>query len=113
MTGDHPRNFSEAAAFLALKSVFGHHFEVEASELTGRTHAMQCAHLPGMIIQAFCEDHVLWGTDSIRWGFRGEKLLTFRALITDSCENCRHRCCDFRAWLFPLTFASAATKSAP
>ena len=32
------------------------------------THPMLCAHVLGMIIQAFGEDHVLWGTDSIWWG---------------------------------------------
>ncbi len=32
------------------------------------THPMLCAHVLGMIIQAFGADHVLWGTDSIWWG---------------------------------------------
>lgn len=32
------------------------------------THPMLCAHVLGMIIKAFGEDHVLWGTDSIWWG---------------------------------------------
>jgi len=29
---------------------------------------MLCAHVLGMIIKAFGDDHVLWGTDSIWWG---------------------------------------------
>jgi len=32
------------------------------------THPMLCAHVLGMIITAFGDDHVLWGTDSIWWG---------------------------------------------
>jgi len=32
------------------------------------THPMLCAHVLGMIIDAFGDDHVLWGTDSIWWG---------------------------------------------
>ena len=32
------------------------------------TNPMICAHVLGMIIQAFGDDHVLWGTDSIWWG---------------------------------------------
>ncbi len=32
------------------------------------THPMLCAHVLGMVIQAFGADHVLWGTDSIWWG---------------------------------------------
>ena len=32
------------------------------------THPMLCAHVLGMIIDAFGDDHLLWGTDSIWWG---------------------------------------------
>jgi uncharacterized protein len=32
------------------------------------THPMLAAHVLGMIIQSFGDDHVLWGTDSIWWG---------------------------------------------
>ena len=32
------------------------------------THPMLCAHVLGMILDAFGPDHVLWGTDSIWWG---------------------------------------------
>ena len=36
--------------------------------MMGVTHPMLCAHVLGMIIAAFGDDHVLWGTDSIWWG---------------------------------------------
>ncbi len=36
--------------------------------LTAVTHPLLCTHILGMIIQAFGDDHVLWGTDSIWWG---------------------------------------------
>jgi hypothetical protein len=32
------------------------------------TQPLLCAHVLGMMIQAFGDDHVLWGTDSIWWG---------------------------------------------
>jgi len=32
------------------------------------THPLLCTHIMGMIIDAYGEDHVLWGTDSIWWG---------------------------------------------
>ena len=32
------------------------------------THPMLCAHVLGMMIDAFGADHILWGTDSIWWG---------------------------------------------
>jgi predicted TIM-barrel fold metal-dependent hydrolase len=32
------------------------------------THPLLCTHALGMIISAFGDDHVLWGTDSIWWG---------------------------------------------
>jgi uncharacterized protein len=32
------------------------------------THPLLCAHVLGMILKAFGDDHVLWGTDSIWWG---------------------------------------------
>ena len=35
---------------------------------TAITHPLLCAHILGMIIDAFGADHVLWGTDSIWWG---------------------------------------------
>jgi predicted TIM-barrel fold metal-dependent hydrolase len=42
------------------------------------THPMLCAHVLGMIIQAFGEDHVLWGTDSIWWGSPQWQIEAFR-----------------------------------
>jgi hypothetical protein len=42
------------------------------------THPMLCAHVLGMIIQAFGEDHVLWGTDSIWWGSPRWQIEAFR-----------------------------------
>ncbi len=44
------------------------------------THPMLCAHVLGMIIQAFGEDHVLWGTDSIWWGSPQWQIEAFRRL---------------------------------
>jgi uncharacterized protein len=29
---------------------------------------MLCGHVLGMLAQSFGADHILWGTDSIRWG---------------------------------------------
>ena len=45
--------------YMELGSTFG---------MTAITHPLLCAHLLGMIIQAFGADHLLWGTDSIWWG---------------------------------------------
>ncbi|HWS98833.1 MAG TPA: amidohydrolase family protein [Pyrinomonadaceae bacterium] len=45
------------------------------------THPMLCAHVLGMIIQAFGEDHVLWGTDSIWWGSPQWQIEAFRRLV--------------------------------
>jgi predicted TIM-barrel fold metal-dependent hydrolase len=44
------------------------------------THPMLCAHVLGMIIKAFGEDHVLWGTDSIWWGSPQWQIEAFRRL---------------------------------
>lgn len=48
--------------------------------MTVITHPMLCAHLLGMMIQAFGEDHVLWGTDSIWWGSPQWQIEAFRRL---------------------------------
>jgi hypothetical protein len=45
--------------YMELGSTFG---------MMAVTHPLLCAHVLGMIIQAFGPDHVLWGTDSIWWG---------------------------------------------
>jgi predicted TIM-barrel fold metal-dependent hydrolase len=42
------------------------------------THPLLCAHTLGMMIQAFGEDHVLWGTDSIWWGSPQWQIEAFR-----------------------------------
>jgi predicted TIM-barrel fold metal-dependent hydrolase len=39
-----------------------------------------CAHVLGMIIKAFGDDHVLWGTDSIWWGSPQWQIEAFRRL---------------------------------
>jgi len=45
--------------YMELGSTFG---------MTAITLPLLCAHILGMIIQAFGEDHLLWGTDAIWWG---------------------------------------------
>jgi predicted TIM-barrel fold metal-dependent hydrolase len=42
------------------------------------THPKLCAHALGMMIQAFGDDHVLWGTDSIWWGSPQWQIEAFR-----------------------------------
>lgn len=42
------------------------------------TEPLLCGHVLGMIIQAFGEDHVLWGTDSIWWGSPQWQIEAFR-----------------------------------
>ena len=42
------------------------------------THPLICAHLLGQIIEAFGEDHVLWGTDSIWYGTPQWQIEAFR-----------------------------------
>jgi uncharacterized protein len=42
------------------------------------TQPMLCAHVLGMMIQAFGEDHILWGTDSIWWGSPQWQIEAFR-----------------------------------
>lgn len=45
--------------YMELGSTFG---------MMAATSPMLCCHVLGMILQAFGEDHVLWGTDSVWWG---------------------------------------------
>ena len=45
--------------YMELGSTFG---------MTAITLPLLCAHILGMIIDAFGDDHVLWGTDAIWWG---------------------------------------------
>jgi predicted TIM-barrel fold metal-dependent hydrolase len=42
------------------------------------TNPLLCGHVLGMIVQAFGEDHVLWGTDSIWWGSPQWQIEAFR-----------------------------------
>ena len=42
------------------------------------THPEICAHLLGQILQAFGDDHLLWGTDSIWWGTPQWQIEAFR-----------------------------------
>ncbi len=42
------------------------------------TYPLLCAHVLGMIIDAFGADHVLWGTDSIWWGSPQWQIEAFR-----------------------------------
>ena len=44
------------------------------------TNPMLCCHVLGMLIDAFGEDHVLWGTDSIWWGSPQWQIEAFRRL---------------------------------
>ena len=42
------------------------------------TEPLLCAHVLGMMLQTFGEDHVLWGTDSIWWGSPQWQIEAFR-----------------------------------
>jgi predicted TIM-barrel fold metal-dependent hydrolase len=53
------KNESVSNVYLELGATFG---------MTAITAPNLCAHMLGMIIDAFGEDHLLWGTDSIWWG---------------------------------------------
>lgn len=53
---DHPEVNN---VYMELGSTFG---------MTAITLPLLCAHILGMILDAFGEDHVLWGTDAIWWG---------------------------------------------
>jgi hypothetical protein len=48
-----------ANVYMELGATFG---------MTAISFPILCAHILGMTIDAFGEDHVLWGTDSIWWG---------------------------------------------
>lgn len=48
--------------------------------MTVITQPLLCAYLLGMMIDAFGEDHVLWGTDSIWWGSPQWQIEAFRRL---------------------------------
>jgi len=46
--------------------------------MTVITQPLLCAHLLGMMLDAFGQDHVLWGTDSIWWGSPQWQIEAFR-----------------------------------
>ena len=48
--------------------------------MTAITFPLLCAHMLGMMIEAFGDDHVLWGTDSIWWGSPQWQIEAFRRL---------------------------------
>ncbi len=48
--------------------------------MTVISYPLLCAHILGMIIQAFGIDHVLWGTDSIWWGSPQWQIEAFKRL---------------------------------
>jgi uncharacterized protein len=48
--------------------------------MTVITQPLLCAYMLGMMIDAFGEDHVLWGTDSIWWGSPQWQIEAFRRL---------------------------------
>jgi predicted TIM-barrel fold metal-dependent hydrolase len=47
------------------------------------TNPMLCCHVLGMLIDAFGDDHILWGTDSIWWGSPQWQIEAFRRLKMD------------------------------
>jgi predicted TIM-barrel fold metal-dependent hydrolase len=48
--------------------------------MTVITQPLLCAYMLGLMIDAFGEDHVLWGTDSIWWGSPQWQIEAFRRL---------------------------------
>jgi hypothetical protein len=48
--------------------------------MTAISHPILCAHMLGMMIDAFGADHVLWGTDSIWWGSPQWQIEAFKRL---------------------------------
>jgi predicted TIM-barrel fold metal-dependent hydrolase len=48
--------------------------------MTVITQPLLCAYMLGLMIQAFGEDHILWGTDSIWWGSPQWQIEAFRRL---------------------------------
>jgi predicted TIM-barrel fold metal-dependent hydrolase len=57
--------------YMEIGSTFG---------LTVISFPLLCAHLLGMMIEAFGDDHVLWGTDSIWWGSPQWQIEAFKRL---------------------------------
>ncbi|HEV3470537.1 MAG TPA: amidohydrolase family protein [Pyrinomonadaceae bacterium] len=65
------RNPKMTNVYMDLGTTFG---------MTVITQPLLCAHLLGMMIRDFGEDHVLWGTDSIWWGSPQWQIEAFRRL---------------------------------
>lgn len=65
------RNPNMTNVYMDLGTTFG---------MTVITQPLLCAFMLGMMIDAFGEDHVLWGTDSIWWGSPQWQIEAFRRL---------------------------------
>lgn len=65
------RNPGLTNVYAELGSTFG---------ITAITAPELCAHVLGMLVEAFGADHVLWGTDSIWWGSPQWQIEAFRRL---------------------------------
>ena len=65
------RNPKMTNVYMDLGTTFG---------MTVITQPLLCAYMLGLMIDAFGEDHVLWGTDSIWWGSPQWQIEAFRRL---------------------------------
>ena len=65
------RNPKMTNVYMDLGTTFG---------MTAITQPALCAYMLGLMIDAFGEDHVLWGTDSIWWGSPQWQIEAFRRL---------------------------------
>lgn len=65
------RNPKMTNVYMDLGTTFG---------MTVITQPALCAYMLGLMIDAFGEDHVLWGTDSIWWGSPQWQIEAFRRL---------------------------------
>jgi predicted TIM-barrel fold metal-dependent hydrolase len=65
------RNLKMKNVYMDLGTTFG---------MTAITQPKLCAYMLGLMIQAFGEDHVLWGTDSIWWGSPQWQIEAFKRL---------------------------------
>lgn len=65
------RNPKMKNVYMDLGTTFG---------MTAITQPLLCAYMLGLMIDAFGEDHVLWGTDSIWWGSPQWQIEAFRRL---------------------------------
>ena len=73
------RNPKMTNVYMDLGTTFG---------MTVITQPKLCAYMLGLMIDAFGEDHVLWGTDSIWWGSPQWQIEAFRRLqMPDDLQN--------------------------